>query len=191
MLGIALGVAALIIVLSVMNGFQKEVRDRMLSVLAHVELVGPGNRLSGWPAVQQTAQRHPEVVATAPFVVGQALLSRGEQVQGAAVRGIDPIAEAAVSDIGRSMLGGSLGSLKAGEFNVVLGRELARNLDVRLGDKEFEGQPHKPAMLHASGYTPTHVERPRLHPDCLHRRAATVARRARTGGATSAGRPSA
>jgi lipoprotein-releasing system permease protein len=135
MLGIALGVAALIIVLSVMNGFQKEVRDRMLSVLAHVELVGPGNRLSGWPAVQQTAQRHPEVVATAPFVVGQALLSRGEQVQGAAVRGIDPIAEAAVSDIGRSMLGGSLGSLKAGEFNVVLGRELARNLDVRLGDK--------------------------------------------------------
>ena len=135
MLGIALGVAALIIVLSVMNGFQKEVRDRMLGVLAHVELVGPDNRLADWQGVERIARQHPEVRATAPFVTGQALLSRGGAVQGAAVRGILPEAESAVSGIGANMQSGALEMLAPGRFNVVLGRELARALGVRVGDK--------------------------------------------------------
>jgi len=135
MCGIALGVAALIIVLSVMNGFQKEVRDRMLGVLAHIELVGPDNRLAAWQGVERAARQHPEVRATAPFVAGQALLSRGSAVQGAAVRGVLPEAETAVSGIGDNMRSGALQTLEAERFNVVLGQELARALGVRAGDK--------------------------------------------------------
>jgi lipoprotein-releasing system permease protein len=135
MFGIALGVAALIIVLSVMNGFQKEVRDRMLGVLAHIELVGPENRLADWRGVERTARRHPEVRASAPFVVGQALLSRASQVQGAAVRGIVPEAESTVSEVGRNVRLGTLHSLVPDQFNVVLGNELARSLGIGIGDK--------------------------------------------------------
>ncbi len=135
MIGIALGVAALIVVLSVMNGFQKEVRDRMLSVLAHVELVGAGNRLGDWQAVQDIAMRHPEVVATTPYVSGQALLSRGSAVQGALVRGIDPERETAVSGIGEHMLRGTMQTLRAGDFGVLLGSDLARSMGLMLGDR--------------------------------------------------------
>ncbi|MBU3694832.1 MAG: lipoprotein-releasing ABC transporter permease subunit [Rhodocyclaceae bacterium] len=135
MLGIALGVAALIIVLSVMNGFQKEVRDRMLGVLAHIELVGPDNRLADWRSVEHIARQHPEVRATAPFVAGQALLSRASQVQGAAVRGVLPEAESAVSGIDANMRVGTLQTLTPDAFNVVLGNELARSLGVSIGDK--------------------------------------------------------
>lgn len=135
MCGIALGVAALIIVLSVMNGFQKEVRDRMLGVLAHIELVGPDNRLAEWQGVERAARQHPEVRATAPFVAGQALLSRGSAVQGAAVRGVLPEAETAVSGIGDNMRSGALQTLEAERFHVVLGQELARAMGVRAGDK--------------------------------------------------------
>ena len=135
MLGIALGVAALIIVLSVMNGFQKEVRDRMLGVLAHIELVGSDNRLPDWRGIERIARQHPEVRATAPFVVGQALLSRGSAVQGAALRGVLPGAETAVSGIGANMRAGTLETLAPEGFNVVLGNELARALGVRIGDK--------------------------------------------------------
>ena len=98
--GIALGVAALIIVLSVMNGFQKEVRDRMLSVLSHLEVVSfDGAALSDVPQLKARVQRHPQVVASAPFVTSQALLARGEDMRGVIVRGIDPEAEAGVSDL--------------------------------------------------------------------------------------------
>jgi len=135
MLGIALGVAALIIVLSVMNGFQKEVRDRMLGVLAHIELVGPDNRLPDWQGVERVARQHPEVRASAPFVAGQALLSRGSAVQGAAVRGVLPAAESAVSGIAANMRAGTLQTLGPDAFHVVLGNELARGLGVGIGDK--------------------------------------------------------
>ncbi|NBU58910.1 MAG: lipoprotein-releasing ABC transporter permease subunit [Betaproteobacteria bacterium] len=135
MLGIALGVAALIIVLSVMNGFQKEVRDRMLGVLAHIEVVGPDNRLADWQAVERLARQQPEVRASAPFVVGQALLSHASAVQGAAVRGVLPEAESAVSGIGANMRSGSLQTLSSDGFKVVLGQELARALGVGVGDK--------------------------------------------------------
>ena len=135
MAGIALGVWALIVVLSVMNGFQKELRTRILGVASHVQVVGPDNRLADWKAVAQATATHPRVVASAPFVNAQAMLANGPAVRGAVVRGILPGDEDKVADIGRHMRAGSLASLKAGEFGVVLGGDLARALGALPGDK--------------------------------------------------------
>ncbi|HYD76739.1 lipoprotein-releasing ABC transporter permease subunit [Ramlibacter sp.] len=135
MLGIALGVAALIIVLSVMNGFQKEVRDRMLGVVSHIEIHGPGGGVL--PDVARTlreARKHPEVVGAAPFISAQALIARGEDMRGAIVRGIDPTLEPEVTDLGRAVTPRALARLVPGEFGVVLGIELAHALGVREGD---------------------------------------------------------
>jgi lipoprotein-releasing system permease protein len=135
MLGISLGVAALIIVLSVMNGFQKEVRDRMLGVVSHVEVYGPGGGVL--PDVERTvreARAHPQVVGASPFIAAQALIARGEDMRGAIVRGIDPVREPQVTDLGKTMRAGVLERLVPGEFGVVLGSELARSLGVREGD---------------------------------------------------------
>jgi lipoprotein-releasing system permease protein len=135
-LGIALGVAALIIVLSVMNGFQKEVRDRMLSVVAHVELLDPqGNALPDWHAVAARAQQDPEVVAAAPFVAVQALIARGDDMRGAIVRGISPADEAGVTELAAKLRNTTLAKLQPGAFNIVLGVELARQLGVGPGDQ--------------------------------------------------------
>ncbi len=134
MLGISLGVAALIIVLSVMNGFQKEVRDRMLSVVSHIEVYGPGGGVL--PDVNRTlgeVRRHPDVVGAAPFVAAQSLLARGEDMRGTIVRGIDPRLEGEVTDLA-STSQPALDKLVSGQFNVVLGVELARALGVREGD---------------------------------------------------------
>jgi lipoprotein-releasing system permease protein len=135
MLGIALGVAALIIVLSVMNGFQKEVRDRMLGVLAHIEVFDAGGQAI--PNLEQTLasiERHPEVMGAAPYVGAQALIARGEDMKGALIRGIDPAQEAKVTDLVREMPPSTLSRLVPGEFNVILGGELARSLGVISGD---------------------------------------------------------
>lgn len=135
MLGIALGVAALIIVLSVMNGFQKEVRDRMLSVVSHIEIFAPGGAaLPDVALTLQEARQHPQVVGAAPFVAAQALLARGEDMKGALVRGIDPAREPEVTDLVAGAQGEALAQLVPGEFRVVLGGELARMLGVRVGD---------------------------------------------------------
>jgi lipoprotein-releasing system permease protein len=135
MLGIALGVAALIIVLSVMNGFQKEVRDRMLSVIAHVEVRdAAGGALPDWQATAQAARQDKRVVGAAPFVAAQALVGRGEDLRGAVIRGIDPAEEGQVTDLARTQ-GPLLAQLKAGEWNIVLGIELARLIGARVGDK--------------------------------------------------------
>ncbi len=135
MLGIALGVAALIIVLSVMNGFQKEVRDRMLSVVSHIEIFAPGGAAMADPNLTlQEARRNPQVVGAAPFVSAQALLARGEDMKGALVRGIDPVLEPEVTDLVAGNQGEVLRQLVPGEFRVVLGGELARMLGVRTGD---------------------------------------------------------
>ena len=135
MLGIALGVAALIIVLSVMNGFQKEVRDRMLGVVSHIEIYGPGGGvLADLPLTMSQVRRNPQVIGAAPFVAAQAVLARGEDMRGTIVRGIDPAHESEVTDITASMKQSSLRKLVPGEFNIVLGSELARNLGVREGD---------------------------------------------------------
>jgi lipoprotein-releasing system permease protein len=135
MLGIALGVAALITVLSVMNGFQDELRSRILGVAAHIEITGFDNTLADWQKVAVQSKSVPEVQAAAPFVAGQGLLAYGEAVQGTMVRGIVPEAEDSVADIGRKMKLGKLSTLRAGEWGIVLGADLARNLGVQMGDK--------------------------------------------------------
>lgn len=133
---IALGVMALIIVLSVMNGFQKEVRDRMLSVLSHAEVYNLAGSVGNWQDTLGTLKAaESRIVAGAPFVSGQALLSAGAGVQGAMVRGIDPVAEPSVSDIPSAVRMGSVDNLKAGSFGIILGRDLARQLRVGPGDK--------------------------------------------------------
>jgi len=135
-LGIALGVAALIIVLSVMNGFQKEVRDRMLSVISHVELLSyQGEGLADWQATAARARENPAVVAAAPFVASQVLIARGEDMRGAIVRGISPAEEAGVTPLAAQLKDGALSRLKPGAWGIVLGIELARQLGVAEGDK--------------------------------------------------------
>ena len=133
MAGIALGVAALIVVLSVMNGFQQELRNRILSVAAHVEILGFPD-LADAPAIAAIARRNPHVVATAPYVTGEAMLSEGEVNRGALLRGVDPAQEDRVEDIASHMRRGTLASLTPGSFNIVLGAELARALGVDVGD---------------------------------------------------------
>ncbi len=135
MAGIALGVAALIVVLSVMNGFQKELRTRILGVASHVQISGADNRLADWKAVADIAAGHARVQAVAPFVNAQGMLANGQSVRGAVVRGVLPGMEDRVAEIGRHMRSGSLESLKPGEFGIVLGSDLARTLGVVTGDK--------------------------------------------------------
>jgi lipoprotein-releasing system permease protein len=136
MLGIALGVAALIIVLSVMNGFQKEVRDRMLSVVSHIEIFTPGGDALPDPArTIAEAKANPNVIGAAPFVSAQALVARGEDMRGALLRGIDPALEPEVTDMTTGIDQSSLQALTPGSFNVVLGSELARILGVGQGDQ--------------------------------------------------------
>ncbi|MEY3475450.1 MAG: hypothetical protein RL087_1908 [Pseudomonadota bacterium] len=135
MLGIALGVAALIIVLSVMNGFQKEVRDRMLGVVAHVEVFAPGGApLADVERTVAEARQHPQVLGAAPFVAAQALLARGEDMKGVQVRGIDPAREPQVTDLASALRPEVLQGLQPGRFGIVLGGELARQMGVRSGD---------------------------------------------------------
>ena len=134
MSGIALGVAALIVVLSVMNGFQRDVRDRMLSVLAHVEIFSPQGALPNWQQTSSEALHNPEVLAAAPYVEAQALLTRNDAVSGVLLRGVEPALEAHVSDIAGDMKSGQLADLKPGEFGIVLGGDLAANLGVTTGE---------------------------------------------------------
>jgi lipoprotein-releasing system permease protein len=133
MAGIVVGVWALIVVLSVMNGFQLELRNRILSVASHIEIRG-FPELKDPDAVTALARRNPRVIASAPYVLGQAMLSVGDANRGVLVRGVDPAQEDTVADIGRHMMRGSFSSLTPGSFNVVLGAELARALGVRVGD---------------------------------------------------------
>jgi lipoprotein-releasing system permease protein len=136
MLGIALGVAALIIVLSVMNGFRKEVQNRMLSVIPHVEVFdGQGAALPDWQATAAAARRNPEVTGAAPFIAAQALVARGEDMRGAVIRGISPDEEATVTDLAAQLKNTTLKRLVPGQWDIVLGVELARSLQVREGDK--------------------------------------------------------
>ena len=135
MVGIALGVAALIIVLSVMNGFQKEVRDRMLGVLSHIEVLAyTGAAIDNPTGVQNKLALQAQVVASAPFVLSQVLLAQGDDMRGALVRGIDPTQEVLVTDAVALMPPEVLAQLQSGQFGVVLGNELARALGVKTGD---------------------------------------------------------
>lgn len=135
MVGIALGVAALIIVLSVMNGFQAELRSRILGVASHIEITENSNRLGNWQALSIQVDDQPNTQANAPYVMAQGMLSYGQAVQGALVRGILPAEEDKVADLGKNMQVGQLDDLRAGEFNIILGSDLARNLGVTIGEK--------------------------------------------------------
>ena len=133
--GIMLGVAALIVVLSVMNGFQKELRARILGVASHVQIAAFEGGLTHWSVLAQQASRLPDVVAAAPYINQQGLIGNRQQVQGALIRGILPEDENKVADIGRHMKLGALTDLKPGEFGIVLGSELAFAVGASVGDK--------------------------------------------------------
>ncbi len=135
MLGIAIAVAVLIVVLSVVNGFERELQDRLLAMSAHASIESSDGRLSDWQAWVEIAERQPDVTAAAPFVNGQGLLVFGNNLSGAELRGIDPTLEARVSGVGGTVLEGDLESLTAGQFNIVLGIELAKELQASIGDK--------------------------------------------------------
>lgn len=134
-LGIALGIVVLITVLSVMNGFQEELRARILGVASHVEITPFSGGLADWRDLIEVARRHPEVRGAAPYILAQGMLSYDQAVQGALVRGILPEMEDRVVDLGRHMKVGRLEDLRAGEFGIVLGTELAHALGVKPGDK--------------------------------------------------------
>ncbi len=135
MVGVALGVAALIIVLSVMNGFQAELRSRILGVASHIEVTENTNMLSNWESLAEQVDAQPNVEASAPYVMAQGMLSYGQAVQGALVRGVLPNQENAVADLGKNMREGQLSDLASGEFNIILGADLAYSLGVNVGDK--------------------------------------------------------
>jgi len=133
--GIALGVIVLITVLSVMNGFQKEVRERILGMTSHADIQSANGGMVKWQEALAKAQTHPKVVAAAPYINGQAMLTNRSQVSGVLYRGIDPEMEKGVVDVSEHMYSGKYGSLESGKFNIIIGRELARVLDVDLGSK--------------------------------------------------------
>ena len=135
MAGIALGVAALIVVLSVMNGFQKELRTRILGVASHVQVSGMGGELADWPAVAAASAQHPRVLATAPFVQGQGMLTFDQGVRGTMIRGILPAQEEKVAGFREHMRAGRWEALEPGGFGIILGSDLAAALGARLGDK--------------------------------------------------------
>ncbi len=135
MVGIALGIVVLITVLSVMNGFQEELRARILGVASHIEISDFGGTLADWPLIAREAATNPEVVGAAPYIMAQGMLSYDQAVQGALIRGILPEEERKVADIGEHMKAGRLEDLRPDGFGIVLGAELARSLGVRPGDK--------------------------------------------------------
>ena len=135
MLGSGLGVAALIVVLSVMNGFQKELRTRILGVVSHVQISGIGGELTNWQQTVDAVAQHPRVRSAAPYIQAQSMLSIDQQVRGTVVRGILPEAEERVADFAQHIKIGKLDDLVDGEFNIVLGAELAQALNVGIGDK--------------------------------------------------------
>ena len=135
MMGIALGVMALITVLSVMNGFEKEVRERILDMVSHLTVTDFEGRLKNWPKVLKATKTNKNVIAAAPYIEAQGMLINGTSVNGTLIRGILPKQEPSVSNIAEKMKVGHFSDLKAGKFGVILGQDLARILGVHVGDK--------------------------------------------------------
>ncbi|WP_178861552.1 lipoprotein-releasing ABC transporter permease subunit [Thiomicrorhabdus cannonii] len=135
MIGIALGVTALITVMSIMNGFQQELRDRILGMTAHMTLTQRDDRLYDWQDLYERVKQQPNVLGAAPNIMEQGMLTRGEDVKGVAVRGILPDYENQVADIESKMVMGSLQNLKPKEYGIILGGELAASMGVAMGDK--------------------------------------------------------
>ncbi len=135
MLGIALGVTALITVLSVMNGFEKELRERILGMAAHATISGYGSGLPDWENAAETAEDHPRVTGVAPYIRAEAMLTHGKAVHGAIIRGVLPEEEPRVSKVASKMKFGTLDSLEGGAYNIILGKDLAKSLQVNVGDR--------------------------------------------------------
>ena len=152
MLGIMIGVMALIVVLSVMNGFHKEIRERILGMVSHATITSFEGGLKDWPQAMELAKQHPEVVDAAPYVESQVMLVNGQNVAGALIRGIDPGLEPRVADISDKMNAGSLDDLADKSYNIVLGKELAMALGVTVGDNVTVITPH--AMVTPVGTMP-------------------------------------
>ncbi len=134
MAGIGLGVAVLIVVLSVMNGFETELRERILAMTAHATVSGLDGRLSDWEQARNAALTDPRVLEAAPYLSGEGMLVNGERLSGALVQGIEPELEQAVAAVGNAMQTGQLGQLAKGEYNIILGAALAEHLQVTVGD---------------------------------------------------------
>ena len=134
MLGITVAVAVLILVLSVVNGFERELQDRLLAMTAHASIEHAGGRLQDWRSWVEKAEEHVEVAAAAPFVTGQGLLVLRDRLSGVQFSGIDPQLESRVSSVDDAVISGDLASLQAGSFNIVLGVELADELRASIGD---------------------------------------------------------
>ena len=132
-LGLALGVATLIVVLSVMNGFQREIRNRILSVTAHATMMGLEGNLSGWNTIRAEVLKQPGVDAAAPYIEEQAMLANGAHIDGAAVRGVLPPEEMTTDGLAQRVTEGKLTDLQAGEYNTILGSALAKDLNVKVG----------------------------------------------------------
>lgn len=156
MAGIALGVAALIVVMSVMNGFQVQVRDRMLSVIPHIQVFQPDvdavTGLERWQEIASIAQENANVIGASAFVSSSGMLSRGDTLRGVEIRGIDPVNEYQVSDLPQQMMVGDLETLQKGSFNIVLGRYLANMLNARVGDTVLLMSPQ--GSINPSGFSP-------------------------------------
>lgn len=135
MLGIMLGIVALVVVLSVMNGFHKEIQERILGMASHATITAANGGLQDWRGILAQAGEHPAVIGAAPFVEVQGMLTNGQQVSGALLRGIRPELEERVAEIRDHLTRGSIEDLQPGSFNIVLGRELAYALGVGFGDK--------------------------------------------------------
>lgn len=133
--GVSLGVFALIVVLSVMNGFGNELRDRTLSMTSHATITGFDGTMSNWEQNAEIARQNPDVVSAAPYIRKEVMMSNGRRVSGSLVRGIEPEAEKTVSSVAGKMVSGELDDLRAGEYGIVLGRELANALGVYEGDR--------------------------------------------------------
>nr|VFJ48353.1 MAG: lipoprotein-releasing system permease protein [Candidatus Kentron sp. FM]VFJ60437.1 MAG: lipoprotein-releasing system permease protein [Candidatus Kentron sp. FM]VFK08916.1 MAG: lipoprotein-releasing system permease protein [Candidatus Kentron sp. FM] len=142
MLGVAVGVMALITVLSVMNGFEKELREKILGMVAHATIAGLDGTLRDWPTLRDRARQHAQVVGVAPYVEGQGMLTYGTSMQGVVIRGILPGEEPAISRIHEYLVTGSLDVLKDGAYHILLGTTLARTLGVTIGDKVTMVVPH-------------------------------------------------
>ncbi|MDP6079906.1 MAG: lipoprotein-releasing ABC transporter permease subunit, partial [Arenicellales bacterium] len=134
-LGIVIGVWALITVLSIMNGFERELRERILAVASHVTITGPRGELTDWPRLSERVEQAGEVVGQAPFILGQGMLIKGPTVSGALIRGIAPSREANVSTVLDSLTAGDVAALVPRDWNIIIGSALASKLDVVLGDK--------------------------------------------------------
>lgn len=141
MVGVAIGVAVLIIVLSVMNGFEQELRGRILSLTSHATISGFDGGIPDWSKVAVAARENPQIADAAPYIEDQVLLMAGDKSSGALVTGVLPQEQRKVAQIGERMQSGSFDTLAAGQYGIVLGEELARALNVRLGDRVVVATP--------------------------------------------------